>query len=116
VFPPRLVLLDRLVHHQDIRRALGHERTVPDERLVACLDAAPGLGTVFRAKRRTKGLRFAATDVPWSWGDAAAPEVAGPGEALLLAMLGRSHALADLDGPGLATFRTRVRPPASPDR
>ena len=28
VFPPRLVLLDRLVHHQDIRRALGHERGI----------------------------------------------------------------------------------------
>src|SRR5947209_4341368 len=68
VFPPKLTLLDRLVHHQDIRRALGDERTIPAERLVAVLDAAPSLGTVFRAKKRSRGLRFEATDVDWSWG------------------------------------------------
>jgi uncharacterized protein (TIGR03083 family) len=66
VFPPRLVLLDRLTHHQDIRRALGHPRTVPEDRLRACLDATPGLGSVFRAKRRVKGLRLEATDLDWS--------------------------------------------------
>ena len=105
VFPPKLTLLDRLVHHQDIRRALGHTRTIPTDRLVACLDATPTLGSVFGARKRTKGLRFVATDVDWSWGDG--PEVRGPGEALLMAMLGRRHALQDLDGPGLATFTAR---------
>ena len=110
VFPPKLVLLDRLVHHQDIRRALGHERAVPSERLVACLDATPRLGSVFRARRRTRGLRFTATDVPWSWGDTAAPEVRGPGEALLMTMLGRPQALADLDGDGLEPFTARLMP------
>jgi len=69
VFPPKLVLLDRLVHHQDIRRALGHQRAIPEERVVAVLDATPRLGSVFGAKRRTPGLRFDATDVDWSWGD-----------------------------------------------
>jgi uncharacterized protein (TIGR03083 family) len=116
VFPPRLVLLDRLVHHQDIRRALGHRRVVPVDRLVACLDVTPRLGSVFGARRRTPGLRFEATDVTWSWGDPSAPLVRGPGEALLMAMLGRGDALADLDGPGVATLRTRVRPPVSPGR
>ena len=118
VFPPRLVLLDRLVHHQDIRRALGHARVVPPDRLLACLEFTPGLGSVFGAKRRVRGLRFEATDVPWSWGDRAAPVVRGPGEALLMAMLGRSHALADLDGAGVDRLRVRTpaRPPASPGR
>lgn len=106
VFPPRLVLLDRLVHHQDIRRALGHVRTIPEERLLAVLDGTPALGSVFRAKRRTRGLSFRATDVDWRWG--AGPEVSGPGEALLLAVLGREAALADLDGEGLPTFRGRL--------
>lgn len=106
VFPPKLVLLDRLVHHQDIRRALGHERQVPEERLRAVLDAAPKLGSVFGAKKRTKGLRFQATDLDWSWGDG--PEVTGPGEALLMAMLGRRDALADLTGDGLSTFAARL--------
>ena len=105
VFPPRLTLLDRLVHHQDIRRPLGRPRTIPEERLVAALEATPRLGSVFGARRRTKGLRLEATDAPWSWGDG--PVVRGPGEALLLAMLGRSVALADLDGPGLPRFRSR---------
>jgi uncharacterized protein (TIGR03083 family) len=106
VFPPKLVLLDRLVHHQDIRRPLGHPRAVPEERVLACLDATPRLGSVFGARRRTKGLRFEATDVDWSWGDG--PTVRGPGEALVMAMLGRAHPLPELDGDGLATFGPRV--------
>ena len=105
VFPPRLTLLDRLVHHQDIRRPLGRDRTIPDERLVAVLDAAPELGSVFGSKRRTRGLRLEATDVGWSWGQG--PVVTGPGEALLMAMLGRRVALDDLTGPGLDRFRSQ---------
>ena len=108
VFPPKLTLLDRLAHHQDIRRALGHPRVIPDERLLAVLAPAPSLGSVFGAKRRTRGLRFVADDVEWSWGDG--PEVTGPGEALLMAMLGRPHALGDLGGPGVDAFAGRVRP------
>ena len=107
VFPPRLVLLDRLVHHQDIRRALGHPRTIPGDRLAAALDGSPTLGSVFGAKRRTRGLSFTADDVEWTWGDG--PAVEGPGEALLLAMLGRDDPLGELRGPGVATFAARVR-------
>ena len=107
VFPPRLTLLDRLVHHQDIRRALDRPRVVPEERLLAALDGTPGLGSVFGAKRRTRGLRLTATDVAWTWGSG--PEVEGPGEALLLAMLGRPDPLDELTGDGLATFAARVR-------
>jgi uncharacterized protein (TIGR03083 family) len=106
VFPPRLTLLDRMVHHQDIRRALGHERTIPAERLVVALDATPSLGSVFGARSRTRGLGFRASDVDWSWGDG--PLVSGPGEALLVAMLGRPDALGELAGAGLPTFAARV--------
>jgi uncharacterized protein (TIGR03083 family) len=106
VFPPRLTLLDRLVHHQDIRRALGHGRSIPADRLLASLDGTPTLGSVFGAKRRTAGLRLRATDVDWTWGDG--PEVSGPGEALLMAMLGRGQALGDLAGDGLATLSARA--------
>lgn len=110
VFPPRLTLLDRLVHHQDIRRPLGHPRAVPDERLLAVLPATPKLGSVFGAKRRARGLAFRATDVDFSWGDG--PEVHGPGEALLLALLGRRPALADLAGDGLPAFAARLSEPS----
>jgi uncharacterized protein (TIGR03083 family) len=106
IFPPRLTLLDRLVHHQDIRRALDHPRTIPAERVLAVLDATPELGLVFGAKRRTKGLRFEATDVDWSWGEG--PVVRGSGEALLMAMLGRAHASRDLSGEGLDAFAQRL--------
>ena len=106
VFPPKMVLIDRLVHHQDIRRALGHHRDIPEERLVASLDPTPRIGGVFRSKRRAKGLRFEATDVDWSWGSG--PTVRGPGEALLLSMLGRRQPLPELSGDGVATFASRV--------
>ena len=107
VFPARLVLLDRLVHQQDIRRPLGRPRTIPDDRLLAALDGTPRLGSVFGARKRTKGLRLEATDVDWASGDG--PVVRGPGEALLLAMLGRADALADLHGEGVAQLTTRCR-------
>ena len=107
VFPDRIVLLDRLVHHQDIRRALDHVRQIPEERLLATLDGAPKLGSVFGAKRRSKGLSFAATDVDWSWGEG--PRVEGPGEALLLTLLGREHPLPEVSGPGAPAFADRVR-------
>lgn len=100
MFPPRLVLLDRLVHRQDIRRPLGRPRTIPDERMLAVLNGTTRMGSVFGARERTKGLRLEATDIEWTWGDG--PVVRGPGEALLLSMLGRAHALADLHGDGVA--------------
>lgn len=106
IFRPRLVLLDRLVHHQDIRRGLGHPRTIPEDRLRAVLDVTPRLGSVFGARKRTRGLRFVATDLDWSWG--AGPEVHGPGEALLLSMLGRKQPVIGLTGNGLATFSSRL--------
>jgi uncharacterized protein (TIGR03083 family) len=108
VFPPKLTLLDRLVHHQDIRRALGHPREIPADRVVAVLDAAPTLGSVFGAKRRTKDLRFEAPDVGWSWGDG--PTVEGAGEALVMTMLGRAQPIPELSGGGVATFAARLRP------
>ena len=109
VFPPRLVLLDRLVHHQDIRRALGDDRAIPSERLLACLDGAPKLRTVFRARKRSRGFAFAATDVDWRWGSSTDPVVEGPGEALLLTLLGRAQPLDELSGTGAAAFADRVR-------
>jgi uncharacterized protein (TIGR03083 family) len=108
VFPDRLNLLDRLVHHQDIRRALGRPREVPRERTEPLLPLLPTLGTVFRSKKRMKGLRFDATDSDWSWGDAGAPLVQGPSEAIVMATLGRGNALGDCEGDGVAVLARRV--------
>jgi uncharacterized protein (TIGR03083 family) len=98
-------LVDGTVHHQDIRRALGHPRAVPVERLERILPLVPG-NPRLGAGRRIKGLRLTATDVAWQHGDG--PEVTGTGEALLMAMTGRPAALAELSGPGQPTLAARV--------
>ncbi|MBV8692901.1 MAG: maleylpyruvate isomerase family mycothiol-dependent enzyme [Actinobacteria bacterium] len=108
IFGARLTLLDRLVHHQDIRRALGHRRDIPEERVLPLVEQAPTLGSVFGGKRRSKGLRLEATDMPFTRGDAGAPLVRGPGEALLMAVLGRKQATADLEGDGLEVLAGRA--------
>ena len=100
-----LALTDGLIHHQDIRRALGLPRDVPEERLRPVLGIALGAPTL-PARRNARGLTLRATDLDWSTG--AGPEVEGPAEALLMAVAGRAQALGDLGGAGLDTLRSRV--------
>jgi hypothetical protein len=80
-------------------------RTIPEHRLLPVLTFSLGAPTL-PSKGNAKGLRLLATDVDWSSG--AGPEVAGPAEALLMAVAGRPDALSELDGPGLTTLRARV--------
>ena len=105
LFGGRIALTDGLIHHQDIRRALGILREVPAERVLAALRFAPGAPPIGAAKR-LRGLSFAATDLAWTTGKG--PAVEGPGEALLMAMAGRPAALPELSGPGLATLAARI--------
>jgi uncharacterized protein (TIGR03083 family) len=105
-FGGMIALVDGTIHHQDIRRALNRPRVVPPDRLARILPLVPS-NPRLGAGRRIRGLRLRATDVEWTHGDG--PDVTGPGEALLLAMTGRPAALADLDGPGVATLADRVR-------
>lgn len=100
-----IALTDGTIHHQDIRRALGLLRTIPEDRLVPVLDFALGAPTL-PAKKNAKGLKLTATDVDWTSGTGA--EISGPGESLLMALAGRPHALDELSGPGLRTLRTTV--------
>jgi uncharacterized protein (TIGR03083 family) len=104
-FGGRIALTDNMIHQQDIRRPLGLVRTIPSERLCAALDFARYAPTI-RGAWRTRGVRIAATDVDWSHGKGS--EARGTGEALLMIMAGRPDALADLDGPGVATLASRV--------
>ena len=98
-------LVDGTVHHQDIRRALGHPRTVPVDRLERILQLVPG-NPRLGAGRRIRGLHLGATDVAWEHGSG--PEVTGSGEALLMAMTGRGVAIDELAGPGTATLAARM--------
>ena len=79
--------VDHTIHHQDIRRPLGRSRSIPEDRLIAALDAMPTIGGFVKSKQRMDGLRWTATDVDWTFGDG--PEVTGPAEALILLASGR---------------------------
>ncbi|WP_434085900.1 maleylpyruvate isomerase family mycothiol-dependent enzyme [Mycolicibacterium rufum] len=96
-FGGMIALVDGMIHQQDIRRPLNMPRTIPTERLKAVLDYALYVPLV-RGAWRARGVRLDATDLEWSHGRG--PGVRGPGEALLMAMAGRAHALQQLDGPG----------------
>ncbi len=102
----RIGFLDGLIHHQDVRRAVGRPREVPPDRLLAALAAVRG-APVLPARALTRGLRLVADDVPWQQGDG--PEVRGPGEALLLTASGRDVALDELRGDGAPLLAERVR-------
>jgi uncharacterized protein (TIGR03083 family) len=104
-FPGQLT--DLQVHGQDMRRPLGLPNGLDLERLRVALDFLTGGRAIgFAPRRRLAGLRFEATDLSWSWG--AGPVLAGPGEALMMAMTGRRVALTDLDGPGVRALAARL--------
>jgi uncharacterized protein (TIGR03083 family) len=98
-------LVDGTVHHQDIRRALGHPRAVPADRLKRILPLVPR-NPRLGAGRRIRGLRLVATDIGWQHGSG--PEVEGTAEALLMAMTGRRDAVNELAGPGRTTLAGRI--------
>ncbi|MQY28856.1 hypothetical protein NRB56_44410 [Nocardia sp. RB56] len=100
---PGVILADSVVHHQDILRPLGRTRTVPADRLLFTLSHPDPFA---RPWRIIEGLRFVATDVPWSRGTG--PEIRGPGEALALAMVGRPVVLGELEGDGVDRLRDRL--------
>jgi uncharacterized protein (TIGR03083 family) len=99
----RVALIECLIHQQDIRRPLGQPRTIPEDRLRVSLNYAR-ISPVIGGARRTRGVRLVASDMDWSAGRG--PEIRGAGEALLLAMTGRSATVvAELGGEGLALLR-----------
>lgn len=99
------MLLDALVHNQDIRRPLGLPRVVPDDRLRPVAEKLKATGFPFGTRKRIAGVRLTATDMDWSTGDG--PEVRGPAEALVMMMAGRKAALDDLSGEGAGTLASR---------
>jgi uncharacterized protein (TIGR03083 family) len=100
-------LVDHLIHHQDMRRALGRPREIPRGRLVAALDA---LGTIhspiFDTRDKVRPFCLVATDVDWTSGSG--PLVEGGAEALILAAGGRPAAYGELSGDGVAAFTGQV--------
>jgi uncharacterized protein (TIGR03083 family) len=84
----RNILFDVLVHVQDIAIPLGVSRPMPPLAAAAGATRLWEMGWPFWARRRLRGLRLVATDVPWSAGTGA--ELTGPIEAILLLLTGRT--------------------------
>jgi len=101
------VLADIVLHDLDIRRPLGITRDIAEERLWVAfnhLTTKPSPG--FTMGARLHGLRLVATDTGWTHGDG--PLVRGDAESLVLAIGGRTAALDDVRGDGVALLRRRL--------
>jgi uncharacterized protein (TIGR03083 family) len=99
---------DSCVHLRDAARPLGSPVSPPLADWRAALDFLVSA----RARRgfvpagRLAGLRLQADDQDWAHGEG--PLLTGPSEALAMAVAGRSAALSDLSGPGVAELAARL--------
>lgn len=96
----RNILLDVLVHGQDIAVPLGLDRPVPGAAGRAAFHRVWSMGWPFHARRRLAGVTLVATDAELAVGEG--PEVRGRVADLLLLATGRTDAArARLHGPGV---------------
>ena len=101
----RVGLVETVIHHQDIRRALGQPRAIPAERPRPVLHTAliaPYIARLWPLP----GVRLVATDLRFSVGIGLRAE--GPAEALLMTMVGRPGVVSELSGPGQARLAARI--------
>jgi uncharacterized protein (TIGR03083 family) len=104
--PAYVALGEVMVHGEDIRRAVGARGEHPAEHLTTLAESYKKTGAPLRAKKRLEGLKVTATDLDWTSGEG--PEVRGPCMSLILAMVGRADALADCEGDGVGTLKSRA--------
>ena len=108
VYPwPEYVLVELVVHTQDIRRPLGID-TPPGAahlRIAADVHARPPR-RLDPVRTRLPATRFEATDTDWTSGEG--PLVRGPLEAIVMALAGRRDALTELVGEGVAPLVRRL--------
>jgi uncharacterized protein (TIGR03083 family) len=96
---------ETIVHGEDIFRALGGYHQHPVDHVVAVADFYRKSNLLIGSKRRIAGVTLRATDTDWQHGDG--PLASGPILALVMAMTGRTVALEDLSGDGVAVLRGR---------
>ena len=96
---------EALVHGADIRRPLGIPHQYPLDQVARAIAFYARSNAIIGGRDRVAGLTLKATDVDLTVGDG--PLVEGPAVSLLLAATGRTAALDELTGPGLATLRAR---------
>jgi uncharacterized protein (TIGR03083 family) len=104
--PVDAMLGESIIHAEDIRRPLGMSRAYPTDAVARVADFYKNSNLIVGAKNRISGLTLRATDTDWTTGSG--PEVSGSILALVLAMTGRTAALDDLTGEGLATLKARL--------
>jgi len=107
--PSETWLGEVIVHGEDIRRPLGIAHVYPLGAAARVADSYAGSNLIIGAKKRIADLQLTATDTGWSTGEG--PAVTGPIVSLVLAMTGRTVALDELAGEGVATLRSRAERP-----
>ena len=112
VSPPRVgpmgPFAETCVHLRDLARPLGLTADVAEDdwRLLLTYLCSPGAAPALTPPGRLDGLALAATDADWRHGTG--PEVRGTLEALAMVATGRTAALDDLEGAGVAVLRDRL--------
>ena len=95
-----------VVHAQDIRQPLGLARAPSVDALTPVADFFAGRNFAVASRTHVAGLQLKADDGPFAAGTG--PLVTGSTLALVMAMAGRVSYLAELDGPGVPTLRSRL--------
>lgn len=96
-------LLDSLVHHQDIVRALGRRHDMPPDAAAVAADRARLSGAIVGWRRPR--VRLVATDVAWVRGRG--PTVEGPMQELLMLSTGRLPDATLVSGDGVELLAAR---------
>ncbi|MBU8824820.1 maleylpyruvate isomerase family mycothiol-dependent enzyme [Mycolicibacterium goodii] len=100
-------LTDVLVHGADIRVPLGLAHRPDPTNVAWVLDFLTSrIQFGFFPQRRLRGITLHDEDTGRTWGDGEV--IRGPGTAVMLAVCGRTVALDQLAGPGVAVLRSRL--------
>ena len=95
-----------VVHAQDIRQPLRLARTPSIEALTPVANFFAQRNFTVASHTHAADLQLRADDGPFAAGTG--PLVTGPTLALVMSMAGRVPYLAELDGPGVPTLRSRL--------
>ena len=87
-YAPAIPLGEWVIHGQDIRRPLGIERSLAQDRLIAVANVLLGRNGYPWGRRRRPDARFEATDADWHWGSG--EPIRAPLEEIVMRLAGRS--------------------------
>jgi uncharacterized protein (TIGR03083 family) len=96
-----------VVHAQDIRQPLGLRRTPSIDALTPVADFFARRDFSVASRTHVADLKLRADDGPFATGTG--PLITGSTIALVMSMAGRVSYVAQLDGPGLPTLRSRLK-------